>query len=250
MVILESRMLLNLVLGLANMERYLAANPGVTVAKHEKFSRGLSQMSSMVVTNCERLRLQVAADAARGIAGAQTTDGIKTVVASIKDAVASGLSRRKFFEPESRYLEYFENPKLFGEQVFAAFPAATDDIVEAGTCLALERATACVMHLMRVAEVGLRSLARSVGLTQPSNDWGSCLRDIKKELAARSAATTDTQTPEEEFYREAAAQLDQLERAWRNPTMHVDKAYSQPRAEEILLATKAFMTHLATKISE
>jgi hypothetical protein len=32
--------------------------------------------------------------------------------------------------------------------------------------------------------------------------------------------------------------------------MHPEKTYSQERAEEILLATKSFMTHLATRLSE
>jgi hypothetical protein len=71
-----------------------------------------------------------------------------------------GLNRRKFFEPEPHYLKYFENPKLFGDAVFSSFPSATDDIAEAGTCLALERSTACVMHSMRATEVALRALVR------------------------------------------------------------------------------------------
>ena len=38
---------------------------------------------------------------------------------------------------------------IFGEDVHKAFPSAATDISEAGICLALSRATACVFHLMR-----------------------------------------------------------------------------------------------------
>jgi choline kinase len=57
-------------------------------------------------------------------------------------------------------------------------------------------------------------------------------------------------TQDEQFYSEAAFSFDIVKRAWRNPTMHVDKSYSAERAEEILTALKSFMVHLSTKIHE
>jgi len=135
-----------------------------------------------------------------------------------------------------------------GEDVFNAFPSANDDIFEAGTCLAVERGTACVMHLMRVVEVGLGVLAIVVGVPK-QNDWGAYLRKIEAELDARAKAA-GARSVDEQFYAEAAANFDRMRRAWRNPTMHPEKTYSQDRAEEILLAVKSFMTHLATKLHE
>src|SRR5205085_4966881 len=46
--------------------------------------------------------------------------------------------------------QYFNQITPFGEEVFNCFASANDDIYEAGMCLALDRGTACVMHLMRV----------------------------------------------------------------------------------------------------
>lgn len=159
-----------------------------------------------------------------------------------------GLNRRKFYEPKSQYIEYFEKAQLFGDEVFNSFPSAIDDITEAGTCLALERATAAVMHLMRATEVALKSLAKAVNVG-PQNDWGAHLKSIDLELANRTK-TAGARTADEQFYAEAAAQFDNVRRAWRNPTMHVDKVYTQDRAAEILQAVKSFMWHLAAKISE
>jgi hypothetical protein len=44
--------------------------------------------------------------------------------------------------------------------------------------------------------------------------------------------------------------VDNVRRAWRNPTMHPDRSYSVERAEEILQSVKSFMRHLATKLRE
>ena len=137
---------------------------------------------------------------------------------------------------------------LFGDEVFNAFPNASDDIAEAGACLAFSRGTACVMHLMRAAEVSLAALAKALGVKR-QNDWGSYLREIGKELQKR-AITSGARSPDEQFYAEAAAGFEHLKRAWRNPTMHVDRTYSPERATEIFDAVRSFMRHLATRLSE
>jgi hypothetical protein len=246
MVTLEPRILLNSVLGLVDLERYLARNVS---AFDRSADETLKEMGDTLARDCEGLRIQGAADAAMGIKDVKSTDELKQTLAFVRNAIAIGLNRRKFFEPESQYLKYFENPKLFGDAVLTAFPSATDDIAEAGTCLALERSTACIMHLMRAAEVSLRTLAKTVGVTDPLNDWGSYLRETDRKLTEKAKAA-GKRTADEEFYAEAIAQLDHVKRAWRNQSMHIDKSYSQPRAEEILLATKSLMAHLATRISE
>ena len=104
------------------------------------------------------------------------------------------------------------------------------------------------MHLMRVLENGLGALAAAVGVAN-QNDWGAYLRKIGGELDAR-AKVAGARSLDEQFYAEAAANFDRLRRAFRNPTMHPDRVYSQERAEEILIATKSFMAHLALRLSE
>lgn len=157
MVTLEARPFMNLMFAMVNLEQRLSIDKGHFDGNMASF---LNQVSSDIAEQCEKLRLQVAAEGARGIPNTKSSDELQQAVTF---AIAIALNHRKFFEPEPQYARYFENPKLFGEQVFAAFPSATDDITEAGTCLAFERATACVMHLMRACEVALRALASSVG---------------------------------------------------------------------------------------
>ena len=82
----------------------------------------------------------------------------------------------------------------FGKEVGRAFPSADFDIWEATKCLALDRHTACVFHLMRVMELGLHALGKSLNdptldpKTNPS--WfkilDRCSKELKKPLAQRS----------------------------------------------------------------
>lgn len=246
MVTLDARRFVNTVMGLLNMERYLSGNPGTF--NSPQMTETLREMSSSMAGDCDQLHLKVAADGARGIPNARNTNDLERMLEFVRQAMVVGLNGRKFFEPEPAYIKYFENPRLFGDAVFAAFPSAIEDITEAGTCLALERPTACVMHLMRVAEAGLKILAGKLGVTR-QNDWGAYIREIDKELVSRMKAA-GKHTPDEAFYAEACALFGHVKTAWRNPTMHIEKTYTPQRAEEILLAVKSFMAHLATKISE
>lgn len=150
--------------------------------------------------------------------------------------------------------DYFLNSQFFDSEdtavnkVSIQFSTAGEDIAEAGKCLACGRSTACVMHLNRIMEVGLKSLAAAVGIPQ-QNDWGKYLQEIGKELQSRFK-NSGARTSDEQFYSETAITFDAVRRAWRNPTMHVDKMYSSERAEEILISVRSFMRHLATKLHD
>lgn len=155
---------------------------------------------------------------------------------------------------EPDHIKYVENAQFFdpvdssANKVSVQFPSAAEDIAEAGKCLACGRATACVMHLARVMEVGLAATAKAVGVSH-QNDWGEYLDGIDKELQVRFK-TSGARTPDEQFYSEVHVTFDGIRRAWRNPTMHVDKTYTVEHAEEILIAVRSFMRHLATKLHD
>jgi hypothetical protein len=152
------------------------------------------------------------------------------------------------------HIKYIRNSQFFdsndqqAEQVSTQFPSAAEDIAEAGKCFALERSTACVMHLSRVMESGLKALAKALGI-QRQNDWGKYLTEIDNELTKRFKAS-GARTAEEQFFAEVHITFDAVRRAWRNPTMHVDKTRTMERAEEIMISVRSFMRHLATILSD
>jgi hypothetical protein len=204
--------------------------------------------AEVIRERAEELHLPVTKGAAVYIEVSKTSRELSAAYLTVKRTMHQELMNRVFVEPEPKYKQYYEQTFLFGQNVFDAFPSANDDIYEAGMCLALERATGCVMHLNRALECGLSALARTLGVGQQT-DWGAYLRKIQEVLDDR-AKTAGKRSADEQFYAEAAANFDRLRRAWRNPTMHPEKTYSQERAEEILQAVKSFMGHLATRISE
>jgi hypothetical protein len=84
---------------------------------------------------------------------------------------------------------------LFGSRVAEKFPMAEYDIEEAGKCLALQRPTACVMHLMRVLEIGLQSLAKELGAPDQEN-WNTTLNHVDRllpEITAKRFSPADEQ---------------------------------------------------------
>jgi len=200
----------------------------------------------IIIGILEKLDLPHSIKVARNmVLGRATAEDVHAGYVQLTNSLMLELEDRKFYGPLRRYEQYYEQAKLFGDEVFDHFPSANNDIFEAGTCLALERGTASIMHLMRVVEAGLKVLAKTLGIG-PQNDWGSYLREIDKELAARIKAS-GVRTSDEQFCAEVALTFDGVRRAWRNPTMHIENNYSPERAEEILVAVRALMRHLATK---
>jgi hypothetical protein len=150
--------------------------------------------------------------------------------------------------------KFYRGSAAFGAEVAAAFPSTSYDIEEAGKCFALNRYTACSFHLMRVIEVGLRSLGKA--LNDPDLDpkknpsWerllGKCDKELRKPLQERSQEwKTD-----ELFFSTSTANLRAIKDAWRNPTLHVERSYHEEEAQEVYSAIRSFMRHLATKLAE
>ena len=86
---------------------------------------------------------------------------IKTRVDCIIQGIHVNLNSKKFMFMPGEQAFYWENPVIFGNNFMNEFPeAAGIEAREAGNCFAAGRWTACVFHSMRVAEYGLRKLAK------------------------------------------------------------------------------------------
>ena len=208
------------------------------------------------LNDCNKLGLSLSAITAQKLMGTMlqpTKVSYKKVSELLQE-----LSGRIYDEMESRLFLSIEPDKqtlffgsaLFDAKVNIAFPTAVIDIQEAGKCLALDRSTACVFHLMRVMEVGLRALEKSLNLSPSVNpNWQNildkCTREQAKPLNQRAPEWQKNAT----FLAEATASLQSVKEAWRNPTMHIEKVYTEEQAGEIWNAVKGFMRHLSTKLT-
>jgi hypothetical protein len=154
-------------------------------------------------------------------------------------------SRYTFFlslDEEKAFLE----DRSFGQDTYDAFPDARIDITEAARCLALERYTASVCHLMRVLEIGLKVVATKLGIPDPidaQRNWGNMLNTIQRTIEIK----TKTSPPDpywaniRNHAEQAHAFLSSVKLAWRNPTMHVQNHYEEGEAKSISSAVGGFM---------
>lgn len=155
--------------------------------------------------------------------------------ASTKIAISIPPELAKYFEPTS---------PLFGDAVNDRFIEAAEDIEDAGRCLAFGQGTAAVMHLMRVAEVGLKSLAQALKIPYAPS-WESYLNQIQTKIGANHKTKSTKWKKSEKFFRDVSGDLITIKQAWRNPTMHVDRKYYPDEAEVIFGAVRTLMQTLA-----
>jgi hypothetical protein len=140
--------------------------------------------------------------------------------------------------------------------VIESFPLAKADAFAAVDCWALGHDTASVFHLMRLAEHGLRALARERSVRIPKRplewaEWQNIIEAIRSKIDAiakkgrgpkRGAAL--------EFYRGALMSFEGFKDAFRNDVMHARKSYTEPEATAIRDHVYHFMHRLAEKTDE
>jgi hypothetical protein len=105
------------------------------------------------------------------------------------------------------------------------------------------------MHLTRVLEVGLKSLAAPLDIRYAPS-WESYLKQIRTKIDAEHKSKSIDWKRDEPFFRDVSGDLMTIKQAWRNPTMHVVRRYSIEEAELIYKAVRAFMQHLSERLSE
>jgi hypothetical protein len=162
-----------------------AANPRA-MPTEEQFNRVMENLK-MALDICNRMHLQVSARSLE-----------RTIAEFTQNRPNMGLTKQRYLEWYSCFqsevagqiyllvlphrVGYWtsEADGLLGTTInrilpaIESFPDAAYDLKEAGNCFAFERFTACVYHLMRVAEFGLVSVAQSIGVDEEkiNKGWG------------------------------------------------------------------------------
>jgi hypothetical protein len=118
------------------------------------------------------------------------------------------------------------------------------EIEEAGKCLALDRSTACVFHLMRVLEIGLQAFGANLGiLDSPDKNWQVILNNVNGAIKRLAQSTRE----EKEYLGKCSAvavHLQHVKDAWRNDVMHPISSYTPEQALDIWNQTRPLMVKL------
>lgn len=196
-------------------------------------------------------------------------DRVRAEIAIIADGINSEIANRLFFFLPPYRAHYYRievdvpsdpdatreriNEYPFSPAVAQMFPATDGEVFEAARCFALSRDTACVFHLMRVLEIGLRALARRMQLPRMTDrkQWGQIIQKIEDEVKAlqESERKKPTKRGAEKltFYSEAGKEFTYFKDAWRNHVMHARTTYDMTESARIFAHVNDFMTFLAKR---
>lgn len=224
----------------SNGERALASNVHVHI-------QAMQAKCAQVGLPVAGAKLADADHVLRGMWGNDAWKQLGSIGTDFATTVALELRAKKFVQLTASRAEYFSQLQPFSEKVNERFPSAIDDIEGAAKCLALDQGTACVLHLMRVMEVGLKTLAAPLGVPYAPS-WESYLTQIARNIAIPHGKKPPKWKKHEPFFRDVSGDLVNVKQAFRNPTMHVGRKYSPDEAEDIFRAVRAFMQRLEAGI--
>jgi hypothetical protein len=164
-----------------------------------------------------------------------------------------GKQRFAFISPDRH--RFFQQDDLFQLGSPPPFPAIAQDIKDAGNCLAADLSTAAVFHLMRVAEWGLRSLAKKAGVRVKKTplDWAEwrTLIDgirVKKVVPIAGKRRGPKKDADLEFYRGLLGEFEAFKDVYRNQVMHSRRTYDHREAESAMLHVGEFLRRLAPRL--
>ena len=206
-----------------------------------------------IENNCKDIGLDVSAilfqKARKNLsihAASLNTMQVSQLLVDLGTAISSEMSTKLFMRIFPERVAFCEQEDLFGAVVAANFPSAKKDIKSAGSCYAFDRNTACVMHLMRVLEVSLSTLAKQLGIAFDRRNWENIINDIEAEIKKiNGPAWGSDWKVKNQFYSGAAKDFRYFKDAWRNHAMHFREHYEASEAKTILDHVKSFMIHLA-----
>lgn len=214
--------------------------------------RSVVEMISRVQKDCEDIGLRTAplqieeivANIDAGIV--RTGKHISNMLITIASTIRAEMSTHLFMQISPNRVHFYEQNDLFGRKVALNFPSARRDIKSAGSCYACDRNTACVMHLMRVLEVGLNTLAHELNVPFERRNWENIINDVELAINKINGPSVGSDWKlKKQFYSGTAKDFRYFKDAWRNHAMHYREHYEAAEALTILNHVQAFMKQLA-----
>jgi hypothetical protein len=183
---------------------------------------------------------------------------LKNQAKVLLEEIEGELHKRRFVFVAMAKATIHDNVSKDWADVWVKIPLSKEDIERAIDCYVLEQDTASVFHLMRVAEVGLRALAKKLrvriihnGKTCPIEygDWEKVITGIKNKIEqTRTLPAGPKKQAKLEFYSDAADHCVFMKDIWRNNVSHTRRAYNDSEALAVLSRVKGFMDFLGTHI--
>jgi len=210
--------------------------------------RAVMENCALLLQHCEALGLEFSASQIKRFResiqpGIRYTD-IRASLIDIQQRVWDEMEQRKFLALSREDDKYFTGE--FPSAVLERFPEIGFDADEAGKCLALERPTACVYHLMRVTEYALQAIGKQLGIRDERPNWEPIITKIDAEL--KKPYKERQYKGMSDFLAHVSAHINAVKVAWRNRVMHVERKHTPEEAREIYRATVGLMRYTAESL--
>jgi hypothetical protein len=189
---------------------------------------------------------------------AVSCDEYRNEARTLRESIEDGIKKRSFLYIQNDRAKLVESMAIDWQKTIIAFKTtAKHEIGFAIRCYITGNPTACVFHLMRAAEIGLRALATERRVTLAKNrplawaDWQELLDGINKKV--RTIASKRRGPAREKalvFYQGILGEFEAFKDVYRNNVMHSRETYDMPRALSVLNHVREFMERLSDKIAE
>ena len=206
---------------------------------------------NQLLQHCHKLNLSVSLrEAGKMIPAfndpATSPERIQDMAAHISSVIESELDSKMFFHMEPNRVEYWAPYWLVTEPIYNTFRYAHGEMQCAGRCYAYGEPTACVFHLIRVVDSGLRSVAKSLEVGYDARNWSGIAKNIQSKMEKKYPNKTEEWKQLEPFYAGVLTDIQAISRAHRNPALHeIERKYSDADAHYLLTVVDGFMRHLA-----
>lgn len=171
--------------------------------------------------------------------------GISQAIIHLQSRIKDELAAQNFFRVRPEDVGLYGQSELFGATVAKKFKTAAQDIQNAGNCVALGQATACVFHLMRAMEIAVRQLGKRLKVTiTPQTTWRQMTNQMDDKIKKMPEKTEHLKRKKNDW-EAARANLHHVGSVWRNNTMHPATSYTPSQAHDVLSAVRVFMSALA-----
>jgi hypothetical protein len=182
------------------------------------------------------------------------TSVLEALVA-IKQAFSTECNNNRWVKADVRCQFYFVNPHPWGRYVYNAFPSLRDEIRDAGQALGLGMHNAAVYHSMRIAEKGLRTLARHLKANVGAHpidhaQWDAIIKALRKRLETMPGPRSTKRQETLKLYGNLVLEAHAFKDAYRNHVSHSMVKYDELQAQGVLNHTAQFMQQLATRMHE
>lgn len=156
------------------------------------------------------------------------------------------LESRIFLQLAADKAAYADPKWLLNTSIETAFPSTITEFQNAGRCYAYDESTACMFHLMRVVDFGLRSVAAALGIDYNARAWDGIAKAITGKMEEKYQNKTVDWRAVEPMYAEILTDIQAISRGHRNPVLHeLEKKYEPKEAHNMLTIVEGFISHLA-----